>query len=150
MAARRLFTDSLKAYLLFSATKIVRISYNKKKLTAKDSKIYDLEVLFPQLGDESHILLGCRREDFSASRIAHAVEDCDAHLINLNVLAMEHPQAETLVDIRVNRRNPVEVARSLRRYGYDVLEINNAGPEEDCGDNTLRERIDQVPHYLNI
>ena len=147
MAARRLFTDSLKAYLLFSATKIVRISYNKKKLTAKDSKIYDLEVLFPQLGDESHILLGCRREDFSASRIAHAVEDCDAHLINLNVLAMEHPQAETLVDIRVNR---VEVARSLRRYGYDVLEINNAGPEEDCGDNTLRERIDQVLHYLNI
>ena len=150
MAARRLFTDSLKAYLLFSATKIVRISYNKKKLTAKDSKIYDLEVLFPQLGDESHILLGCRRVDFSASRIAHAVADCDAHLINLNVLAMEHPQAETLVDIRVNRRNPVEVARSLRRYGYDVLEIDNAGPEEDCGDNTLRERIDQVLHYLNI
>lgn len=150
MAAGRVFRARRKAYLLFSATKIVRISYNRKKLTAKDSKIYDLEVLFPQLGDESHILLGCRREDFSASRIAHAVEDCDAHLINLNVLAMEHPQAEIIIDIRVNRRNPVEVARSLRRYGYDVLEIDNDGSEDDGGDNTLRERIDQLLHYLNI
>lgn len=102
------------------------------------------------MGEESHILLGCRREDFSASRIAHAVEDCDAHLINLNVLGMEHPESETLVDIRVNRRNPVEVARSLRRYGYDVLEIDNVDPDDEDGDSTLRDRIDELLHYLDL
>lgn len=100
------------------------------------------------MGEESHILVGCRREDFSASRIAHAVEDCNAHLINLNVLALEHPQAETLVDIRVNRRNPLDVARSLRRYGYDVLEIDNTDPAD--GDEALRDRIDELLHYLDI
>ena len=141
---------SLTGSLRFSATKIVRISYNRKKLTAKDSKIYNPEVLFPCSGEESHILLGCRRGDFSASRIAAAVEDCNAHLINLNVLGMEHPEAETLIDIRVNRRNPLEIARSLRRYGYDVLEIDNAAADEDLADETLRDRIDELLHYLDL
>ena len=141
---------SLTGSLRFSATKIVRISYNRKKLTAKESKIYNPEVLFPCSGEESHILLGCRRGDFSASRIAAAVEDCNAHLINLNVLGMEHPEAETLIDIRVNRRNPLEIARSLRRYGYDVLEIDNAAADEDLADETLRDRIDELLHYLDL
>lgn len=132
----------------FSTTKIVRISHNKKNLTAKDSKIYDLEVLFPQTGEESRILLGCRREDFCASRIARAVEDCGAHLINLNVLAMEHPQAQTVVDIRVNRRNPAEVARSLIRYGFDILEIDSDGDSDF--DSTLSDRVDELIHYLNL
>lgn len=117
-------------------------------MTAKDSKIYDLEVLFPQTGEESRILLGCRREDFCASRIARAVEDCGAHLINLNVLAMEHPQAQTVVDIRVNRRNPAEVARSLIRYGFDILEIDSDGDSDF--DSTLSDRVDELIHYLNL
>ncbi|MDE5929698.1 MAG: hypothetical protein K2H03_04395, partial [Muribaculaceae bacterium] len=83
-------------------------------------------------------------------RIAAAVEDCNAHLINLNVLGLEHPEAETLIDIRVNRRNPLEIARSLRRYGYDVLEIDNAAADEDLADETLRDRIDELLHYLDL
>ncbi|MDE6099075.1 MAG: hypothetical protein K2L80_08935 [Muribaculaceae bacterium] len=118
-------------------------------MTAKDSKIYNLEVLFPQTGEESRMLLGCRRDEFSASRIAHAVEDCNAHLINLNVLGMEHPDTDTLVDIRISRRNTAEVARSLARYGYEVLEAEGF----DVGDgeaDVLRERIDELLHYLDI
>lgn len=117
-------------------------------MTAKDSKIYDLEVLFPHTGEESRLLLGCHSEDFCASRIARAVEDCGAHLINLNVLAMEHPQAQTVVDIRVNRRDPAEVARSLIRYGFDILEMDGDG--DTAIDPTLQDRVDELLHYLNL
>lgn len=118
-------------------------------MTAKDSKNYDIDVLFPATGEESRLLVGCRRDSFSASRIARAVEDCDAHLVNLNVLGLEHPEAETVVELRINRRNAAEVARSLLRYGYDVLGMEPADGA-DPADTTLSDRIDELLHYLEL
>ena len=46
-----------------------------------------LERLFPPVRESSMLMVACRRGDYSASRIARAVEDCDAHLLNLNVTA---------------------------------------------------------------
>ncbi|MDE6684329.1 MAG: hypothetical protein K2J94_04020, partial [Duncaniella sp.] len=44
-----------------------------------------LERLFPPRDESSRLLVSCITSDYSASRIARAVEDADAHLLNLNV-----------------------------------------------------------------
>lgn len=95
----------------------------------------------------------CRRCDYSASLVARAVEDCDAHLINLNVTSLCDPSAadHLFVDLRISLRNADSVVRSLSRYGYDVVDI--AG-EEYSGtpllDPAMRDRLDLLIHNLEI
>lgn len=87
--------------------------------------------------------------DYSASAIARAVEDCDAHLINLNVLADRPSEApgQCLVALRVDHRNASAVARSLERYGYRILDLEHApGADSD----TMRERVRELIHYLDV
>lgn len=116
-------------------------------MTAKEDKITDFEVLFPSNGESARLLVGCRRDDYSASRIARAVEDCDAHLLNLNVTSVERPDAELVIDLRVNRRNPSAVIRSLERYGYDVLGCEGW---HILDDDKARERYEELMHYLSL
>lgn len=115
---------------------------------SKDIKTYQVDELYPAHEGSSHLLLGCRRSDYSASRIAHAVEDCDAHLLNLNMMTDENQNYDMLVDIRVNRLSGEAVARSLARYGYDVL--NFTPGEDSANDSTLRRRVDELLRYLNV
>lgn len=103
--------------------------------------------------------MGCRREDYSASRIARAVEDCNAHLLNLNVTSFggtnvggdtsddagNDAKFSVVFDLRVNLRDTAPVTRSLERYGYTVLDTCGA-PGAD--DDTLRDRIDFFFKYL--
>ncbi len=90
----------------------------------------------------------CRRSDYSASLIARAVEDCDAHLLNLNVTALSGEEADDLVvDLRINHRNALSVARSLERYGYEVTDI--AGLDPAVAD-TVSDRIGLILHNLEI
>lgn len=104
--------------------------------------------------------MGCRREDYSASRIAHAVEDCNAHLLNLNVTSsdqdtgynneeddMSDGKFPVVCDIRVSHRNAESISRSLERYGYTVLMSTDSTPQDD---STLRRRINELFHYLEI
>lgn len=80
------------------------------------------------------LTVACQRQDYSASRIAHAVEDCDAHLLNLNVTA-DSPSADIVtVELRVGHRNPTSVARSLQRYGFCV--VNGMPDDDDTGQDT--------------
>lgn len=86
--------------------------------------ILTLRRLFPANPDSSTLLVICGRHDYSASIIARAVEDCDAHLLNLNILA-DTPDAESVaVAIRVGLRHAPSVIRSLARYGYEATEID--------------------------
>lgn len=120
------------------------------------------DYLFPPMPESSRLLIGCRREDFSASRIAHAVEDCNAHLINLNVTTTAlRPSAANaagvaeasdakfpiVVDLRVNHRNPESIKRSLERYGYTILDTFRS---DDSDDVTARDRIANLIRYLEI
>lgn len=94
-------------------------------------------------------MLACRRQDYSASVIARAVEDCDAHVINLNVLGECTPYGEMQVALRVDHRNASAVARSLQRFGYEVVEIES--PEEyDPGAEQARSRANELLRYLEI
>lgn len=113
------------------------------------------EYFFPAAGDSSRLLVGCRREDYSASRIARAVEDCDAHLLNLNITSMGDagadsvPEYPVIVDLRVSHRNADSISRSLERYGYTVLDVLN---DDNCegADSLSRQRIDQLIRFLEI
>lgn len=116
------------------------------------------EYLFPPVAESSRLLVGCNREDYSASRIAHAVEDCDAHLLNLNVTSITNDsdpgdsdsnegKFPVVFDIRVSHRNAERISRSLERYGYTVLKTSAS---ERPDDDTLRRRIDEFFRYLEV
>ena len=115
---------------------------------SKDIKTYQVDELYPAHEGSSHLLIGCGRNDYSASRIARAVEDCDAHLLNLNVMVDESEAYDMLVDIRINHISGEAVARSLMRYGYEVLEFTPGGAPGD--DSTFRRRVDELLRYLNV
>lgn len=107
--------------------------------------------LFPDVSESSRLLVGCAAADYSASRIARAVEDCDAHLLNLNVTAMGADSVEAafpvLFDLRVSHRSTAGVCRSLERYGYTVLDVQ----EDADGDaDTARARVNEFLRYLEI
>lgn len=105
--------------------------------------------------------MGCRREDYSASRIAHAVEDVNAHLLNLNVTSFGKPEFgnsfeeegdakfPVVFDIRVSHRNSSSVERSLERYGYTVLVSNGSGGSDHDHDIS-RRRMEELKRYLEI
>lgn len=114
--------------------------------------------LFPRNPDSSRLTVACAPADYSASRIARAVEDCDVHLLNLNVTDESTSDGRMLIELRVNRRDPSGVARSLRRYGYDVL--LSSGPDGVAPDSSeaqidseaLRgiDRVNELMRYLDI
>lgn len=128
-------------------------------MNLRQHKFPENDYLFPAVGDSSRLLVGCRREDFSASRIARAVEDCNAHLLNLNVTSFGFkesydPEDEefsdakfpVVFDLRVTHRSPASISRSLERYGYTVLDTS---AETDTEDVTA-ERIDNLFRFLEI
>jgi len=104
--------------------------------------------LFPPVDESSTLLVTCRRGDYSASRIARAVEDCDAHLLNLNVTAdSDRLDNRIAVELRVSHRNPLSVARSLERYGYEVEDFSETNPADD---SIIRSRLDELIHYIEL
>lgn len=105
------------------------------------------ERLFPAVEECSELSVACFRTDYSASRIARAVEDVDAHLLNLNVTSVVTPHGEVVVDLRVNRRSAASVARSLERYGYRVVDIRDSG---DAPLDSLGERVGELLLHINM
>lgn len=108
----------------------------------------ELTRLFPPVEESSTLLLSCRRGDYSASRIARAVEDCDAHLLNLNVTSdTDRFDNRIVVEIRVSHRNPLSVARSLERYGYEVDDFDGSNAADS---ELMRSRLAELMHYLEV
>lgn len=103
--------------------------------------------LFPQLDDYTEITVICPPGEYSASAIAHAVEDADAHLLNLNVTAGTQPNSPTTVLLRVNHSRGESVARSLARYGYETVEM--AGTPGLLNADMI-ERVNSLLHYLEV
>lgn len=82
------------------------------------SMLRGLESLVSGRDDSSIVTIQCAPNDYSASRIATAVEDADAHLVDL----WSHPAQGGMIEvnIRVRRDDPSAVVHSLERYGYEV------------------------------
>ena len=87
------------------------------------------------------------RANYSASEIARAVEDCDAQLLNLNVTSLAAEEADLVVALRVNHLNAGSIARSLDRYGYQVLDIASSSTLDD---DRLRLRAAELLRYLEM
>lgn len=103
--------------------------------------------LFPGNDEASELTIECERRDFSASAIARAVEDCDAHLLNMNVTSASGATATSVVvDLRVSHRNTAAVARSLERYGFMVTRADN--DNDDPLTARAREHALELLHYL--
>lgn len=107
----------------------------------------NLSRLFPQVADSCRLVMTCRNEDYAASIVARAVEDCDAHLLNLNVTSDVTDSGDMVVELRVGINNGESVARSLARYGYEVVNIEH---DSQADDDTMRRRIDELMHYINM
>jgi hypothetical protein len=108
----------------------------------------DLTRLYPQNPESSRFEVVCHRADYSASRIAHAVEDCDAHVINLNVTADVVDGDCIVVDLRVEHRNMISVVRSLERYGYVVIPIDLG--EKNDADTDDNHEMSALERFLQI
>lgn len=107
----------------------------------------ELERMMPFFDGASRLTVICRREDYSASRIASAIEDCDAHVLNLNLTSDIVGDGEVVVDVRVDRVNVASMARSLERYGYSVVGIDR--PDNDF-DEESRRRVEEFLRYLDV
>lgn len=117
-----------------------------KDLLAKENKNPQFEEFFPYNPDSCRLVIACSRADYSASRIARAVEDADARLINLNVTAHDPGEGRLAVALRIDHRNPERVIRSLDRYGFPII----ASESEEVADDTLRRRYEELMRMLNI
>ena len=106
-----------------------------------------LERLMPYSPDASRFTVICRRSDYSAGSIARAIEDCNTHVLNLNLTADVLKDDMVSVDVRVDRKNIASIARSLARFGYVV-----SGHEEteDIWDETDRKRVAELLRYLEV
>lgn len=83
--------------------------------------------------DSSIVSIECPVSDYSASRIARAVEDADTHLVDL--LSSPGVGDKIKVMLRVRREDPSGVVHSLERYGYTVTEVEsryNSTREEEA------------------
>lgn len=74
--------------------------------------------------DCSVITVDCAPEDFSASVLAHAIEDTDAHLVDLFSSPGENGRIN--VTLRVRHSDPSAAVRSLERYDYHVIEAHSS------------------------
>lgn len=105
------------------------------------------ERLFPRSEESSELSVACYRADYSASRISRAVEDADAHLLNLNVTSEVLPSGEIVIDLRVSHRNAGAVSRSLERYGYTTLNVRSG---YDAMTDVAAERIGEFLAHLHV
>lgn len=107
-----------------------------------------LDAIYPA-GDGAELLIAVAPGDYSASRIARAVEDCDRHLLNLNVMSGRTAETERLlVAVRIDSHGGLPaVERSIERYGYDVIATSAADVEPD---DEGRRRVEELLHLLEI
>lgn len=72
--------------------------------------------------DSSVITVECNAADYSASILAHAVEDNDVHLVDL----LSHPAVDGKISImlRIRCSDPTAVIHTLERHGYNVVEVS--------------------------
>lgn len=114
--------------------------------------VIDSDSLLESLGhqisaryDSNVLEIECAAADYSASRISHAVEDADVHLVDL--LSVPADEGRVHVTLRVRCENPEPVAHSLERYGYRVVSMSgNPGVAESLA----YERLLELQTLINV
>lgn len=101
------------------------------------------------MSDWSTLTLTCARGQYSASTLARAIEDCDAHVLNLNVTGMTHGDTDNpVIEVRISHTNPMPVVRSVARYGYEVLATKSSSASEN--DDVAIDRLHHLMRWLEV
>lgn len=111
----------------------------------ESSMLEGLGRLMPARDDSSVIVVECAPESYSASSIAHAVEDADAHLVDM--ISRPGSEGRLNVTLRVRMTDPSAAVRSLERYGYEVVESSG---REMANAAVAEERLSALQVYLNV
>lgn len=121
----------------------------KSQIIGQPSQLnHTAEHLFPPMKECCELTIECSRSDYSASAIARSVEDADAHLLNLNVTSsVASSPSNVRADLRVSHRNAGSVARSLERYGFEVIEIRDGF---DVDALLVRERVNDLLARIDV
>ncbi|MDE7160882.1 MAG: hypothetical protein K2O24_08600 [Muribaculaceae bacterium] len=109
------------------------------------SMLTALGLMLAPRDDSSLITVACRPEDYSASLIAHAVEDAGVHLVDLWTVPSEEGWLK--VTLRVRCLDPSAVVRSLERYDFTVTDVHGGAYSNP---DIARERIEALQVYLNV
>lgn len=139
-------TDVL-ARLLDAPLREVGVSDGTARLGVIDqsSLLEGIGRMMPQRDECSVVTLRCLASNFSASRIALAVEDCDANL--LDMLSTPLPEGEMEVTLRVALSDPSPAVRSLERYGYEVTAAHGS---RFLSADVASERLMALQILLNV
>lgn len=123
----------------------VTLNNNIIGIIDSDSLLEGLGNLLSNRDDSSIIVINAAPAQYSASAIAHAVEDADAHLVDL----ISHPDGDNKirVTLRVRLSDPSAAIRSLERYGFDVIEAS--GPHYADAE-VAEERLKALQVFLNV
>lgn len=95
----------------------------------------------------------CHPADFSASALARAVEDSNAHLLNMNVTGTVREDGRMTIELRTSLRHADNTIRSLARYGFETVSSKSfpeiAAADSDFNEN-MRSRAAELLHILNL
>ena len=133
--------------LLDTADRRLGVADGKEMMGIIDeqSLLEGLNRLITPRDDSSTITLTTSPASYSASRIAHAVEDANVHLVDLWTSPGTDEQLS--VTLRVLTTDPSGVISSLERYGYEVVE---AVSEENKNIETALERLLSLNALLGV
>ncbi|MDE6536545.1 MAG: hypothetical protein K2M13_00655 [Muribaculaceae bacterium] len=111
----------------------------------QSSLLEGLGRMIPARDDSSLVTVECAPGDYSASRLSHAVEDSDAHIVDLWSSPAEHGRIR--VTMRVRRTDPTSTIHNLERYGYEVVDsYGNESPDMEVA----WERLLALNTLLNV
>lgn len=110
-----------------------------------DSLLEGLGRIITPRDDSSTVVVATTPSAYSASQLAHAVEDADVHLVDLWTSPGEGDALN--VTLRVRTADPSGVVTSLERYGYDVVETSG---EENRNIDTAIERLLSLNAILKV
>lgn len=133
--------------LLESPSHVLSVSdgNNSLGLLTETLLLQGLAAEFASREDCAIVTLECAAADYSASRIAMAVEDAGFHLLDL--WSIPRPEGRLEVSLRVHCDDPSGVVHSLERYGFEVSSVHS----RDYADAELaRERFEALQAYLNV
>ena len=101
--------------------------------------------MMPQRPESSTITLTCATGEFLASAVARAVEDADAHLLDMNTLPSDGGLLRVV--LRVSRIDPAPVARSLERYGFTVSAVEG---DFNTDHDLALSRLEELRRYFDL
>ncbi|MDE6296945.1 MAG: hypothetical protein K2L89_03780 [Muribaculaceae bacterium] len=95
--------------------------------------------------DSSLVTVECAPGDYSASRLSQAVEDSDAHVVDLWTTPAAGGKLH--VTMRVRRSDPTPTVHNLERYGYEVIDTSSSSYQDA---EVAFERLLALNTLLNV